>query len=196
MKNKNLIFNLALLVAVIILFVLHFTNKCTSTANNEQGGKLTSGELSVAYVNTDSILLNYELSLKLHEEFTKNQASYTDEYTKKRSNWESKAAQFQEKVQRGGFLTEERAIQERNRLASEQEELMKLDQELSNKLAELQNKNSNQVIDSVMSALNRYNKDKKYSYILSANAILVGQGNANVTADILKMMNDEYNASK
>lgn len=196
MKNKNLIFNLALLVAVIILFVLHFTNKCTSTAHNEQSGKLTSGELSVAYVNTDSILLNYELSLKLHEEFTKNQASYTDEYTKKRSNWESKAAQFQEKVQRGGFLTEERAMQERNRLASEQEELMKLDQELSNKLAELQNKNSNQVIDSVMSALNRYNKDKKYSYILSANAILVGQGNANITADILKMMNDEYNASK
>ncbi|MFV0289415.1 MAG: OmpH family outer membrane protein [Mangrovibacterium sp.] len=188
MKNTNLILNLVLLVAVAILFALHFSGSKTT---KESAPAL---DLAIAYVNTDSILMNYELSLALHEELTKSQTSYTNEYAKKRSDWEVKATRFQEKVQRGGFLTEERAVQERNQLTNEQDELMKLDQELSSKLAEMQNKNTNTVIDSLMSAINRYNSTKKYAYILSSNSILATDGGINVTADILKILNDEYPA--
>ncbi|MFV0365318.1 MAG: OmpH family outer membrane protein [Mangrovibacterium sp.] len=193
MKN-NLIFNSILSVAVVVLFILHFTCKSASTGSQHHAN--LSEEITIAYVNTDSILLNYELSRVLHEELTTSQSSYTDEYAKKRTAWESKATKFQEKVQRGGFLTEERAIQERDQLASEQEELMSLDQELSNKLAEMQSKNTTQLIDSIMSAIKRYNMDQKYSYIFSANSILVGHDASNITADILKMMNEEYNSTK
>ncbi|MFV0554468.1 MAG: OmpH family outer membrane protein [Mangrovibacterium sp.] len=192
--KKNLIINLVFAVAIAALFILHFTsNKSGNTGSDNHA---SSTELTMAYVNVDSILMHYELSLALHEEFTKNQASYTDEYAKKRSAWETKAARFQEKVQRGGFLTEERAIQERNQLASEQEELIQLDQELSNKLAEMQNKNTNQVIEKVMTTIEKYNKEKKFTYIISANSLLAADGALNVTADILKIMNDEYTPEK
>ncbi|MFV0522458.1 MAG: OmpH family outer membrane protein [Mangrovibacterium sp.] len=190
MKNSNLILNVVLIIAVITLFALHFTSNKQVAGNISSN--LSSRDITIAYVNTDSILLNYELSQVLHEEFTKNQTSYTDEYSKKRSAWESKAARFQEKLQRGGFLTEQRANEEREQLTNEQNDLVKLDHELSTKLSDMQNENSSQLVDSIMSAIKRYNKDKKYSYIFSASGVLIGDGSTNITADILKMMNDEY----
>lgn len=190
MKNKNLLIHLCLALAIIILFVLHFTS--LKPATQPPASSVSLGNLSIAYVNIDSVLLHYELSQELHDEYTKNQSSYNEEYAKKRSTWEDKAARFQEKVQLGGFLTEERAMQERQLLSSEQNELMRLDQELSGKLAEMQNKNTNQLIDSLMSTIKRYNKSKKYSYILSSSSVLVGDEGADISAEILKIMNEEY----
>lgn len=193
MKNSSLILNLVLLVAVIVLFVLHFTSGTGSKSN----GALVTGssqltDMKIAYVKVDSLIVNYDLAQDLHDDFTKNQDAYTKEYATRRSKFEEQAAAFQEKVQRGGFLTEQRAVQERDRLVNEEQEILKLDQELSSKLAEMQNANNNQLVDSLMAYLNRFNADKKYAYIFNSSGILIGDEAHNITKEVLDAMNADY----
>ena len=196
MKGTSLIVSIALAVAVVVLFILHFTNtgksKSTVTGNQTDDGH---SALRIAYVKADSLIVNYDLAQYLHDEFTKKQEAFTSEYSAKRSAFEREAAEFQQKVQRGGFLTEQRAMQERDRLVSKEQEITKLDQELSAKLAELQQANQKQLIDSLINYLKVFNADMKYDYILNSADILIGPESKNITQEVLKKMNVRYQAS-
>lgn len=197
MKNTSLILNLVLVVAVVVLFILHFTSGKSAGSNDalvESSGQLS--DMKIAYVKVDSLIVNYDLAQQLHDEFAKNQESYTKEYAARRSRFEEQASAFQEKLQRGGFLTEQRAVEERNRLASEQEEIMKLDQELSQKLNDMQNANNQQLVDSLLNYLKTYNKEKKYAYIFNSSGILLGDDALNITKEILVGMNARYATKK
>jgi outer membrane protein len=132
----------------------------------------------------------------MHDGFVKQQEAFTKEYGEKRNRFESQAAAFQEKVQRGGFLSQERAMQERDRLMGEEQQITKLDQELSTKLAQIQTDNNKQLLDSIMSYLKIYNKDKKYSYILNAGEVLIGDETSNITKEVLFGLNARYSKAK
>ena len=73
-----------------------------------------------------------------------------------------------------------------------EQEVTKLDQDLSAKLADLQATNNQQVLDSLMSCINDLNANKKYDYIFNATNILIGKEADNITAEVLKIMNDRY----
>lgn len=194
MKGTSLVVNIVLFVAVAVLYILHFTGK----GENENGSSADSDAvvnrsgLKIAYVKADSVLLNYDLSQDLHDGFTKKQEAYTTEYGKKRQAFEKDAAAFQEKLKRGGFLTEQRAVQERDRLLGIEQEVKKMDQELSTKLGELQDENNKQILDKLLEHLKELNVDKKYDYIFSASNILIGDEADNLTAEVLKALNEKY----
>lgn len=198
MKGTSLIVSIVLFVAVAVLYILHFTGEGNgSTEVTEPNVSQTkTGGLKIAYVKADSVLLNYDLAQDLHDDFTKKQEAYTNEYGTKRKSFEKEAAEFQEKVQRGGFLTEQRAIQERDHLLGKEQEMQKLNQELSTKLAELQNENNQQLLDSLMSYIKVINAKEGYDYILSGSGILIGDEAHNLTADILEALNERYAGTK
>jgi len=87
-------------------------------------------------------------------------------------------------------------MQERNRLMGEEQQINKLDQELSTKLSQIQSDNNKQLLDSLINYLKVYNKDKKYSYILNAADVLVGDENHNITKEVLVNMNARYSSAK
>ena len=196
MKGTSLIVSIALFVAVAVLYVLHFTGGSKNGQNqgSDEKAVISRDGLKIAYVKADSVILNYKLAENLHDDFTKKQEAYTTEYATKRKTFEKDAAAFQEKLQRGGFLSEQRAVQERDRLLGIEQEIQKMDQDLSNKLGEMQSINGQQVLDSLQSCLKAYNADKKYDYILNASGILIGPDADNITADVLKLINEKYSA--
>lgn len=194
MKGTSLIVSIVLFVALAVLYVLHFTD---SDGNEHESLKpavsnVGTNSLRIAYVKADSVILNYNLSQDLHDDFSKKQEAYTSEYGIKRQTFEKEAAAFQEKVQRGGFLTEQRAIQERDRLVGKEQEIVTLEQELSNKLNELQGANNQQILDSLMGHLEVLNVGKKYDYIFNAANILIGDEADNITAEVLMALNEKY----
>jgi len=196
-KSTSIILYAILFVAVIVLFILSFSSN--GKKENVVKSETTKGQLTdmkIAYIKTDSLIINYELAQDLHDEFTKNQESFTKEYSDKRSNFEKQAADFQAKVKRGGFLTEDRAVQERDRLSGEQQKIVNLDQELSKRLSDIQNANSQQLMDSLMNYLKEYNSEKKYDYIFNASSILIGDENQNITKEILDALNSRYPKKK
>jgi len=196
MKGTSLIVSIALFVAVAVLYILHFTSGSKNGQNSglDERAVISRDGLKIAYVKADSVILNYKLAENLHDDFTKKQEAYTSEYALKRKSFEKDAAAFQEKVQRGGFLSEQSAVKENNRLLAIQQEIQKMDQELSQKLGEMQNVNGQQVLDSLQSCLKYYNLNKNYDYILNASSVLIGAEGDNITADILKMINEKYTA--
>jgi outer membrane protein len=197
MKGTSLVVSIVLFLAVAVLYVLHFTGGSKNSTDSDNGDKsvINHGGLKIAYVKADSVILNYALAEDLHDDFTKNQEAYTTEYGTKRQSFERDAAAFQEKLQRGGFLSEQRAVQERDRLLGIEQEIQKMDQELSNKLGEMQAANNKQILDSLMSCLNNFNKGKNYDYIFNAANILIGDEGDNITTEILKLMNEKYTGS-
>jgi outer membrane protein len=194
MKGSSTVVSIIALIAVAVLYVLHFTAK--SPEEEKRTDKETvvseSSSLRIAYVKADSIILNYDLAQDLHDEFTKRQEAYNSDFGSKRQSFEREAAAFQEKLQRGGFLTEQRAIQERDRLVGKEQEILQMDQELSGKLAELQAANNQQILDSLLGFLEEINKDKKYDYIFNGAEVLVGNEAHNITSEVLKGLNEKY----
>jgi outer membrane protein len=197
MKGTSLIVSIILFVAVTVLYVLHFTggSKNGQGSGADDKAVISRDGLKIAYVKADSVILNYKLAEFLHDDFTKKQEAFAGEYSSKRQSFEKDAASFQEKLQRGGFLSEQSAMRERDRLVGMEQEILKMDQDLSTRLGEMQNTNSQQVLDSLMSTLKQYNSNKNYDYILNASSILIGDEGDNITADILKVMNEKYTAT-
>jgi outer membrane protein len=196
MKNTSLVLIVVLFVAVAGIYILHFAGNSNGSGKGGTNDSGASSELKIAYIKVDSLVVNYDYAQEMHDGFTKQQEAFTKDYGEKRNRFESQAAAFQEKVQRGGFLTQERAMQERDRLVGEEQQIAKLDQELSSKLAQLQADNNKQLLDSVMNYLKIYNKDKKYSYILNAAEVLIGEETHNITKEVLVGLNARYSKTK
>src|ERR1044072_249597 len=72
MKNLSLILNIVLLVAVGVLYYLHFSTRKTESATSSSS--IEPGELTIAYINSDSVLKYYDylkISRQQLEEKTK-----------------------------------------------------------------------------------------------------------------------------
>jgi len=191
-----LIVSIVLFVAIAVLYVLHFTGGSRNGQNSgDDKAVINRDGLKIAYVKADSVILNYKLAEFLHDDFTKKQEVFSSEYATKRKSFEKDAAAFQEKLQRGGFLSEQSAVKERDRLVGLEQEILKMDQNLSTTLGEMQNTNSQQVLDSLLNTIKQFNANKKYDYILNASSILFGDEGDNITADVLKVMNEKYTAT-
>jgi outer membrane protein len=198
MKKLPLILSVISLVGVIALAILFLVNKSCSSSECENRSKNSSGgDVKIAYILTDSVLVNYQLAIDLHKNFVNQQQQFNADFTKKRQNYENQATEFQEKLQRGGFLNEERATKERDRILGLQDEIKQLDYELSNKLNQMEAAINQQLADSITSYVKTYNKRHNYTYILSNNGnIIVGDPRNNISKEILDGLNARYIASK
>ena len=197
MKKLPLILSIVALLGVVVLFVLNFSGKNLADEISNDNQKVYDGDLRIAYILTDSILFNYQLALDLNDDFVKKQTQFNADFTKRRTDLEKQAIAFQEKLQQGGFLTEERAMRERDRLLGEEQEIKRLDYDLSNKLAEMEQKVNMQLIDSIVGYVKKYNEKHNYTYIFSNNGnIIVGEQQFNITKDILDGLNASYAKAK
>ena len=197
MKNASIVLFAILFLSVAGLYILHFSgSKSHTSGKSDISGGSENSELSIAYIKIDSLAVNYDFAQEMHDGFVKQQEAFTKTYGEKRNNFESQVAAFQEKVQKGGFLSQDRALQERDRLSGEEQQITKLDQELSAKLAQIQTDNNKQLLDSIMSYVKSFNKDKKYRYIFNAGEILIGDEANNITKEILVGLNARYTKAK
>ncbi|MDA3881395.1 MAG: OmpH family outer membrane protein [Prolixibacteraceae bacterium] len=198
MKKLPLVLSFIALAGVVALFIINFTAKSSESGNaDNEPVRIPEGGLKIAYVQTDSVLVNYQLALDLNDEFVAKRTQFNEDFSKRRSNLEKQAVAFQEKLQRGGFLTEERAMQERDRILNEEQEIQQLDYELSNRLAKMERDINIQIIDSIVGYVKDYNKKHNYDYIFSNNGnIIVGAKQYNITKDIVEVLNVRYDKSK
>ena len=191
MKNSTIV-NIILALAIVCLYLIYFTGKNKDKSTPEDSAKGANKTLSIAYVKMDSMLFTYELAKKLNTDFSQKKEAFRKEYTEKRLKFERDAATFQEKAQRGGFLTEDRQRQEQERLVGAQQEIQKLDYDLTQKLSDMQGQINQQIVDSISSFLKSYNEVKKYDIILNSASMLEGSPQYNITKEVTQGLNDRY----
>ena len=196
MKNINYIINGVLAVAVVILFVMQFSDKKeTRNVRPVASGENLTGTLPVAYVNVDSLLENYNYAKDLNEIILKKSENSRASVNQKATSLRSEMQEFQRKIENNAFLTRERAEQEQQRLLQKQQELQELDARLSQELMNEQQKLNEQLRDTVVAQLKVFNKDKDYQIIYSntlGDNILLANDIYDITAEVLDYLNKNY----
>ena len=194
MRNINYVINGVLAVAVVILYVMQFSDKKESGVTRTFAPtEDQTALLPIAYVNVDSLLLNYNYSKDLNEIILNSRANITQ----KARSLESEMQEFQRKIENNAFLTRERAQQEQQRLMKKQEELQNLDNQLAQELMQEQQKLNEQLRDTIVSQLRAFNQDKGFQVVFSnrvGDNMLLAGNSYDITAELLDFLNKNYSA--
>lgn len=197
MKNISYIINGVLAAAVIVLFVLFFT----SNKSTQQGQALAFSKndstsiLPVAYVNVDSLLVNYNFAKDANERLMKKLSSTQNSLATKKRSLDTEQQEFQRKLQQNVFISEERAQQEYARIQKLTAEFEAMAQRLENELGTEQLQMTNQISDSIRSCIERYNDEVNYEIIFLNNGhdnIIVSKEKYDITQVILTKLNERY----
>jgi len=201
MKNISFVINGILVIAVIILFVLFFTMKNTSDGaaplSFEKNDSIAT--LPIAYVNVDSVLLNYNFAKDANDRLMKKINSAQSTLTQKQRQIESEQNEFNRKLQQNAFLSEERAQQEYARIGKLATDYQALEQRLNEEIAREQQQMTSQITDSIRSCIDKYNKIVNYELIFLNNGhdnIITARDNYDITTNILSILNSRYTSSK
>lgn len=198
MRNINYVINGVLAVAVVILYVMQFSGKKESGVTRTFApAEDATALLPIAYVNVDSLLLNYNYSKDLNEIILKKQENSRANITQKARSLESEMQEFQRKIENNAFLTRERAQQEQQRLLNKQQELQNLDNQLAQELMQEQQKLNEQLRDTIVSQLRAFNQDKGFQVVFSntvGDNILLAGDTYDITAELLEFLNRNYSA--
>ncbi|MDR0371323.1 MAG: OmpH family outer membrane protein [Prevotellaceae bacterium] len=195
MKNLSLIFNAILAIAVIVLFVLVLGGKSKETDNKTESGStknIESEKLPVAYINVDSLLINYQFAKDANEALIKKEEDARLKINTGARQLQDKMNEFQRKLENNAFLSRERSEQEQTKIMKEQQQLQELDAKLSQELIQEQQKMNMAIFDSINNFLAEYNKDKRFDLILGTTAggtILQGDDRYNITLEVTNLLN-------
>ena len=200
MKNLNYVVNGVLAIAIVILFVMQLGGKESKEPNNTVstvGKTAVEGTLPIAYVNVDSLLMNYNYSKELNELILKKQESSRASITQKARSLQTEMEDFQRKVENNAFLTRERGEQEQQRIMKKQQELQELDNRLAQELAQEQMEMNEKLRDTIVSQLTVFNKTKGFQVIFSNtmgdNILLVSdKAKYDITPEFLEFLNKNF----
>jgi outer membrane protein len=187
--------NLLMLVGLIVLYILHFTG--SSRHGNQVDGaidKANKGAISVAFVNNDSILANYELVKKMRADLEAKGKRLEGEVAAKQQIFDKDAAYFQDQVAKKS-ISDQSAQEIYGKLQQNQKNIYDLRDRYTAELQQSEMDMNVALIDSVMNFLKRYNEKYKFDYILGftkgAN-ILYANDTLDLTKDVLKELNIAY----
>lgn len=195
MKNAALIVNAVLLVAVGVLFYLHFSSKTPVKKVAASSRVETPGEnnFKIGYFEWDSVTNQFGLFKQMQSELNKKDEGNSKEKMRLRQMYQNKINSYS---QRELSQTEsEAATQEIKNLEVQiSNQMQKMDQDLQ----ELQMRKTNEIKTKIEDFLKDYNKNKGYSYILAYEPTIIFFKDTmyNITADLIAGLNEKYPKKK
>jgi outer membrane protein len=200
MKNLSLILNAVLIVAVGVLFYLHFSSPKTADKGKDSSASvnLSSSDMAIVYINIDSLLNNYAYFADMQEEFADKQSELEAELNLRSRQYEASAMDYQNKVQKG-LVTRREAADLEQQLMQEQQGLLQLRDNMTMQLSEEEQVRNRRLINNIMDYLAEYNKDYNYQFIFSnsfGDNVLFANDQLDITDSVLEGLNEEYQKDK
>jgi outer membrane protein len=195
MKNLSLILNIVLLVAVAILYVLHFSSPAAT------GGASTSSDtsnvnLNLAYINSDSVLMHYEY-LKVHRDQLEAKTKKMDQDLRTRTaGLQNEITAYQRNVS-SMTLGQVRAVEED--LGKKQQNLQMYQQTLQQQLMQEEAKLNKELYDRITNFLRGYGQERGLQVVLKfdpTSDVLYGGESLDITQDVIKGLNEAYQVEK
>jgi Skp family chaperone for outer membrane proteins len=161
----NLIAYSVLLIAVIVLYILHFLSpKSPTFIPKEVAGTPGSGE--IVFVNLDTINEKYELVKILTGDIQAEMAKQEAIFTNKEKTFQKKYNQFMENMN-AGVLTQVQAENAQKQLTQEYQQLEDDKERVFNNLQARQGAALVQIYDSLQAVVQRINIERNASYVVS-----------------------------
>ncbi|MBC7695232.1 MAG: OmpH family outer membrane protein [Burkholderiales bacterium] len=208
MKNLSLIINGILVIAVAILFYQVSALKSSGTIAESKSvvSSLTPAIVSsstnltdakIAYVNTDSINEYYAYIADFTKVLRNKKAALEGQMQSMTAKFQAEYEAFQQSAQAGVAPQSELQKQQVN-LERQQQELANKELQMQNLGVELEEKNM-ELNKNVKDFLKRINNGR-FDYILSYSdmmpTILLTNPKLDITPEVLKGINEEYNTKK
>lgn len=194
---KKLITNISKIAAILAItaIVVSCNKEQSKTADSASGA--TSGKLDVVYVNSDSLLTNYEY-------FKAVQKTFEEKSKKAQADLQAKGVAFQREVaayqQNAGSLSADQRATTEERLARKQQELATYNQNAGNAIANEEAAENEKLYNKVADFLKVHAKEKGYKIVLTYSksnpAVLYADESLDVTKEVLAGLNAEYNKTK
>ncbi len=188
-KVVNIIFALG----IIVLLVLNFTKKTTSSTSASSGNSEVSTSLKVAYVDLDSIQEKYVYYQEKMLEFDKKKEAADRDLNAAFQKIDNERLAF---LKKGQSITQAEA---ENFQQMYQGKLQNLDQQkkvLENNIAEEGMKTMDELKKRMNDFIVEFNKQKHYSYIFShssaINFLFYKDTTYNITNEVVEGLNQAY----
>lgn len=190
MTQKKLFGTIALAVVAAVSFT-----SCNQSpkAEDETPKSQAPSNLKIAYVEVDSLMTQYEYCKEYSLILEKKSQNIQSTLQQKGQALQAAANNFQQKLQQNAY-TREQAEQIQMGLQKQNADLEALQQRLSAEFQEETAKFNDALHDSLQHFIAKYNKDKKYTMILSKSGdnILYADKSADITSDIIAGLNKAY----
>jgi outer membrane protein len=211
MNNKgSLIVNSILGLAIIILFVLHFSGDTKSNVadttveeNVEPAAVVKKNPvdsnmvgLTIGYVNSDTVTVNYLFSKQLNADLMAKQSSAENKLRKEAEKLQADAQKFQ---QGAPIMGREELERTQAALMQRQEELQVMEYELSQKLQDKGYKANYDYIMATDKYLQKIGKELGYDYIFgyrTGDLVMYANPEFDITKQVIELLNNEYRADK
>jgi len=193
-KICSIVFYGILLIAVIVLYILHFMAPRSQVfIPKEFTGEPGTGE--IVFVNLDTINENYELVTVLTGDIKAEMAKQEAIFANKESAFQRKYKQFQENMN-AGVLTQIQVENAQQQLMKEYQQLEEDKERVFNNLQTRQATALLQIYDSLQAAVQRINIERNASFVITyqnqSPFLLVADPSKEITQYVLFELNRAY----
>lgn len=203
MENKTskilIICNAVLLLGLIGIYVLHFTSRSGSKQNAAATEPLQKeGGLTVAYVDSDSLLAKYQYAIDLQKEL-ENYRDQQERYYQQQAT--QLQTDYQNYLQTGASMTLSQQQAKEEELKKRMEKMQTLEQELMAKVAERQLAENTKLLNAIFAFVREYNAaNQQFDIIMrktfADSPTLYLNPGMDITDEIVNGLNEEYKSLK
>jgi outer membrane protein len=209
-KNLSLALNAVLLVAVGILYYLHFSKskeglkESTESADTTKNiapvplPEIRTSNGAIAYINYDSLTEKYQFYKDGMKNLESNLTQKENEFQKKQESLRQEMERYQ---QLAPSLSEESRARKEQELMKQQEQLMILRETLTEELRKLEGTLSKKFLTNIDDYLRQLSKEKNYSYVFTYSkggpaTIVYANDSLEITREVILGLNKAYKAKK
>lgn len=187
MKNVSLILNGVLIVAVAVLYVLHFSGN-----KKETQIPVTPSDLKMAYINSDSVLKYYEY-FKVNKDRLEARGKTLDQDLRNRAQSLQNDYEAYQRNLSNLTIGQAKAIEED--LTKKQQNLEMYRQRLGQELMGEESKMNTELYAKVTTYLKKFGQENGLQVVLKfdpSSDLLFGGDSLDITKQVITGLNDEY----
>lgn len=200
MKNGLLVWNILLTVVAGFLLFAHFSKKNTGTTSGMSSSRDSLSlhkPFRIAYFEMDSVQNNTSLVKDVQTEIEKKEKDFTTQLSQLEYSYQTKIQQYQQK-EKSGTMTQADYEKAQTDVRQLESRIKNKKQELDQQYQEFMMRSQLNLKKTIEDFIAEYNKDKKYSYIVSYEQGLFYYKDTiyNITQDVVKGLNEQYKSKK
>jgi outer membrane protein len=190
MKNLSLILNGILLIAVGVLYYLHFSSAKSGGSGTGEG--IAAGDLKLAFINTDSVLKHYDYFEAISEKLETKRTKLDQDLRVRAQSFQKEVAAYQ---QNANNLTQGQARVMEEDLGKKQQNLQLYQQSLEQEFSEYGATMNKDLYAKITEYLKKYGSEKGTQIVFKydpSSDILYGGDVLNITDEVIKGLNEAY----
>ena len=189
-------------VALLVLYILHFTARPNAEQLARANFSLMQNDsivtLPIAFVNADSLLMNYHFANDMNEIIMRREENIRATLSERERALTNEINEFERRRQNNAFITQERAQQAIERIQRMERETQQLAQRLFSE-AELERIHlAMQLEDTIRVRVAEFNATRGFEAIFSnagTSTILYADRKYDITQELIDFLNSRYSAA-